>query len=236
MGTLQLSDLQTEVIAGLGNRTDIALTRIVNVLNLAQSKISRFYDFTEMDIYSQASAPQSQTSNDKYLVLPPLLKTIHTVVLQDSANSRKLVEKPWRMFDDVLPLPEYYARGWPQIYTRWGSVLTWYPLPLSAYTIVLRYTSWPTPFNANFLTQSSDFDNKDDIILSLTFAYFFRTLGRFDLADRYESQAHRDLQDAVKREDTRPDMNVSNDIAQRVSGMATPYWANAFVTSVQGTT
>src|SRR6266576_3158291 len=110
LGALTLAEFQAETLAGLGNRTEntaVTPARIVTVLNLAQSRISRSYDFAEM---AQVSFGQMNFTGDpavdKYLVPPPGVKTLHSFVLLDNSSglssmgqSRKVIEKPWRWFD-----------------------------------------------------------------------------------------------------------------------------------------
>lgn len=238
MGTLALSDFQSEILSGLANRTDISLQRIVNVLNLSQSRLSRFYDFSDMAKLSVTTLTfQGNPTLDKFMTLPPLVKTIHTCRLIDNTtagslwSSRKMVEKPWRWFDLQFPVPEVIPPAWPSIYVRWGNVIEMVPPPMFPYQVELRYMAWPTPFNITQMDQTSDFDNKDDILINASLAYLWRSLGRADMATTYEGFTKEFLEEAILREDTRPDMDVSRDLSgDIISGDA--YWQDPFIRSV----
>lgn len=241
MGTLTLSEFQTEILAGLGNRTEqqsVTLTRIVVALNLAQERINRAYDFSEMAQVALGQMNFTGTPGvDKFMVPPPRCKTIHSFVLLDTSSggtsslgtSRKVVEKPWRWFDQRFPAPEWLPPGWPEIYARWGQFIVMAPPPFAQFTAQLRYIRTPLPFDEDELTQSSEYDSKDDILLNYCLAYFFKSLGRADRATYFEALAKEQLDEAIERDDLRPDIEVSRDV--RTATGQSEYWADPFVKS-----
>jgi len=237
MGVLTLADFQTEILAGLGNRTDITPVRVVNVLNMAQSRIARSYDFSEMATVSFAQMSFQQVpAVDKYLVPPPLTKTIHSFVVLDTSagqsslgQSGKVIEKPWRWFDQRYPAPEWFPPGWPEIYKRWGNIIVMAPAPLLQFTAQLSYTTFPTPFTVGASLQTSDFDNKDDLLISYSLAYFWKTLSRPDRAMYMEEQGQKLLDEAIERDDNRPDIEVSRDVPALQGRAMGPYWADPWV-------
>lgn len=243
MGALTLAEFEVEVLAGLGNRTEnqtITTARLVSGLNLAQARISRSYDFSEMADTAFAQMNFTGTPGiDKYLIPPPNVKTIHSFVLLDTSagvssmgQSRKVVEKPWRWFDYRFPAPEWLPPGWPEIYARWGNFIVMAPAPFLQFTAQLRFIKHHTPFAVADTTQSSDFDNKDDVIINYTLGYFFKTLGRADRAAYFEGLAKEQLDEAIERDDTRPDIEVSRDVDGMSGGAGQgAYWANPFVKS-----
>jgi hypothetical protein len=86
MGDLSLNDFQVEISAGLGNRREISIGRIVTAINLAQGRIARSYDFSELA--SVQFAQMNFTGDpalDKYLVPPPRIKTLHSFVVLDTS-------------------------------------------------------------------------------------------------------------------------------------------------------
>lgn len=245
MGVLTLEDFQEEVLAGLGNRTEndrtITLARVVRALNLAQSRITRSYAFSEMAEVAYAQMNFTGVSGvDKFLVPPSNIRTIHSFVLLDTSagvsslgQSKKVVEKPWRWFDQRYPAPEWLPPGWPSVYARWGRFIVMAPAPFLQFTAMLRYIKAAAPFVSTLLTQTSDFENKDDILINYALGYFFKTLGRPDRATYFESLAKEQLDEAIDKDDDRPDIEVSRDIDSG-GGLTTqgPYWADPFVKSM----
>lgn len=242
MGTLTLAQFETEILAGLGNRTDITTDRLVLALNLAQDRISRSYDFSEMA--TVAFAQMSFTSNpalDKYLVPPPRTKTIHSFVLLDTSGglssmgqSRKVIEKPWRWFDQHFPAPEWLPPNWPMLYKRWGDVIVMAPAPFLQFTAQLSYTTFPTPFVQGFQNQTSDFQNKDDLLITYALSYHSKLLGREDRAAYFETLSKELLDEAIERDDTRPDIEVSRDVPALRGAAEGPYWSNPWVRTAPG--
>jgi hypothetical protein len=213
----------------------------VSALNLAQSRVDRAYDFHEMSQVAFAQMNFTRdTRKDKFLVPPPRTKTIHSFVLLDTSSgissmgqSRKVIEKPWRWFDRHFPAPEWLPPGYPNIYSRWGNILVMAPAPYLQFTAQLRYTQTPLDFVTTEPTQSSEYDGKDDILLNYVLAYFFKALGRADRAQYFEGLAKEQLDEAIERDDLRPDMEVSRDTdgTNLYDGTTGAYWAMPFVRS-----
>ena len=244
MGVLTLAEFQTEILAGLGNRTEdqsVTAARIVIGLNLAQERINRAYDFSEMAVTALAQMNFTGTPGiDKFMVPPPRTKTIHSFVLLDTSSgvssmgqSRKVVEKPWRWFDRQFPAPEWLPPGYPEVYARWGQFIVMAPAPYLQFTAQLRYIQTPLPFVVGETTQVSQYDDKDDILINYTLAYFFKALGRADRATYFEALAKEQLDEAIERDDLRPDIEVSRDIDGLGTGDVAQgaYWSNPFVKS-----
>lgn len=242
MGALTLAEFQVEILAGLGNRTEqqnVTPARIVTGLNLAQSRVNRAYDFSEMAETALTQLNFTGTPGiDKFLVPPPNVKTIHSFVLLDTSSgvssmgqSRKVIEKPWRWFDARYPAPEWLPPGYPEVYARWGEFIVMAPAPYLQFTGQLRFIKTPTPFDVNAPDQASDYDGKDDILINYTLGYFFKTLGRADRATYFENLAKEQLDEAIERDDNRPDIEVSRDIDALGGGAVGQgaYWANPFI-------
>lgn len=178
------------------------------------------------------------TRVDKFLVPPPRTKTIHSFVLLDTSSgssslgqSRKVIEKPWRWFDRQFPAPEWLPPGYPNIYARWGNILVMAPAPYAQFTAQLRYTQTPLPFVVGETTQSSQYDSKDDILINYSLAYFFKALGRADRATYFEALAKEQLDEAIERDDLRPDMEVSRGANDALGTTQGEYWSNPFIKS-----
>lgn len=241
---LTLADFQTEILAALGNRTEgglVSLARICTALNIAQARLNRAYAFMDMAQVAFAQMNYSGTAGrDKFLIPPANLRTIHSFVLLNTTNntppalakSGKVIEKPWRWFDAHFPVPEALPVGPPQVYARWGRFIVMAPAPDQQYTAQLRYIAKPTDFVVGVTTMSSDFNDKDDILLNYTLAYLWKTLGRADRAAYFEGLAKELLDEAIEKDDDRPDIEVSHDLPY-VGGLGGEYWTNPWVDSAR---
>jgi hypothetical protein len=69
-------------------------------------------------------------------------------------------------------------------------------------------------------------------LICYALGYFFKTLGRNDRAVYFEGLAKEQLDEAIERDDTRPDMEISRDTTDMGMTTSGPYWANPFVESV----
>lgn len=228
---MSVTQLVGEVQAGLLSRTDLSNDRCVTALNFAQWRISRSHDFQELKSFSQV--PTSFTSNafnDKFLPLPPYTKHIHTLVLSTGdTTARKLVHKPWRLFDKTWPSPEVLARSKPYYYSRWGTGLCiLYPVPDNVYNTVARITTYPRPLNLEQQPGAvSDYIWKDDILIALACAYLWKSYGRMDKANDYLREAQEHFVTAVKQDTDEPDLEISLDLSD--SGFVGQYWQDPFV-------
>lgn len=236
MANLSLGTLNAEVRAGLGNRVEATLTdlRIASALNIAQQRLGRFYDYQELNQDMVATALfTGNPAIDKFLILPTGTRSIHSLVLQDGANSRKLKEKPWRMFDKAVPLVEYIAPGWPKYYTRFGvGYVMLFPAPLQAFSYWLRATILPPSFDYTNPSMVSSFIDKDDILIFWALEYLFRLYGRPDISDEYDKMALSRAREAKANDEDRPDMDASMD--DLTSGVPGAYWQQPFQMTTPG--
>lgn len=236
MANLPLSSLITEVRGGLGNRVDPTLTdtRVISALNIAQQRLGRFYDYQELNQDLSAVALFTGVpAIDKFLSLPTGTRSIHSLVLQDGANSRKLTEKPWRAFDRQIPLVEYYAPSWPTTYTRFGvQYVMLFPAPQAAYTYWLRATILAQAFLSTNTSAISQFVDKDDILIFWALEYLWRVYGRHDRADEFDKMAIARAKEAKGNDEDRPDLDVSTAPISTSSPGA--YWQDPFQMGTPG--
>ena len=227
MGYLTVTQLVAEVQAALLLRTDLTPDRCVMALNFAQTRISRAHDFLELKSFYQVNTSfTSSAFNDKFLPLPAGVKHIHSAVLQDGTNSRKMVEKPWRWFDKNFPMPEALARSFPSIYSRWNEQIILYPVPQQVYPVFMRITTYPRQLNLETgPTETSDFNEKDDILIALAAAYLWKSYGRSDKANDYLVEAETHFREAIKQDTDVPDMDINIDLDIRDTGN---YWLDPF--------
>lgn len=206
MGTLTYTELQDEVRSGLGERTNLD-SRLGRVINLAQQRLARMHDFDEMKIISTTTIQNTASDNDKYLTLPSV-REVYSMVLLDGSNSRKIQQKSSRYWDTLIPKPEYWTRNRPVNYTIWGSsTVELWPLPNITYTLRMRWSKWPATLSIG--TETSEFLEKDEILIELALSYIFRSLGKEDDAAKHETFAKKLLGEAETMDSQMPDLDIT---------------------------
>jgi hypothetical protein len=229
MGTLILSELQDEVRAGLGGRTDLD-TRLTRFLNLSQQRLARLHDFDEMETSSVVSLTYTGADTDGDISLPTL-REVYSVRVIDDSRSRKLVQKSPRWWDKMIPMPNYPSRDIPQLYMIWSSTVYVFPLPEKDYaTVKLRWTKWPTALSA--AGTASEFLQKDELLIELAISYAYRSLGNPEEAAKHEAVAKRLFleSDTIDRE--RPDLEQVGDAREGSAQGVQDYWRDPFVRSI----
>jgi hypothetical protein len=128
----------------------------------------------------------------------------------------------------MYPSPEWWVPGWPRVYAYWGQFLVMLPAPFAQFTAQIRATNYPTPFTVGNMAATSDFRDKDDILINWTLGYKHRSYGRLDRATYHENLVNELVAEAIEFDDSRPDIEVSHDVGV-TSMSSTPYWQDPFV-------
>lgn len=237
MGTLTFTQLQAEVQAGLGGRTDLS-ARLPTFINLAQQRLSRIFDFDEMDVIATTVISNTASVNDKFIILPQL-REIYSLRLVDNitgtgSQARKLQQVHHRKWDKLIPYPEWYSRGKPTHYMVWGQFVELWRLPDFNYTIYLRYTKWPTPLVA--AGDFSDFNMKDELLIELSLVYAYRSLGRMEDAFKHQVMFGKLWDEYAYPNMKNPDIDIvpGPGVAELDPTTTGNYWANPFIQSTGG--
>lgn len=232
LGILTLNELKAETRHALGNRTDLD-TRLTRFLNLAQQRIARIHDFHEFQqTLNDTFTITSNATTDKVIDFINLREIYSFRILHD-AESVKLKQVTTRQWDKVIPEPEYYSRGLPSHYTIWERHAELWRVPDQAYNYSVRWTKWPTAFSDSNLTATSDFLSKDELLIHLSTAYAFDSLGKIDDADRKYKIVGQLMIEALNTDMKEPDLELAPS-REIFKGITTPeYWRNPFIISVE---
>jgi len=177
-------------------------TRALMYINFGQKRIARHYNFHELDNLQDSAAtvdtvkryPMVSGTNNFGLIRP---KDIYSVRLMDSENSKVIQRRHRRWFDKHYPRPENYSGGRPDIYIRDGNYLEFFRIPNGTFDIYIRYPQWPTDLTTG---SSSDFENKDQMIITAgIFETYFALEEYIDAKVWYEKFLGQ-LHDAVRAE------------------------------------
>jgi|SRR5438132_5418741 len=125
--------IQSEVIARLGNRTDLSARSAVWINDAYfELLLNPTFEFFELDLSSTITTVATTVSytlpTDMWFILD----------LTDTTNSRKLERSHWQVLDRVVPTSGQVTR-----YARFGANIQLDPIPDKAYTLTLRYRKRP---------------------------------------------------------------------------------------------
>jgi hypothetical protein len=190
MSVLTIAQIKAEMRTHLGGRTD-ADDRFDSVLNMSQVRLARLHDFDELRaIQTINTVVTADPAADKIIDVSTLgrYRKIYSVRLYaDNQLSRKLNKRLTKQWDEVIPEPEYYARGTPTDYTFWGPErMELWKVPDLAYTMYFRYSRWPEVLTeATVQTGHLDLDNIDDLIIHLAVSYIYLGFGNIEKSNQY---------------------------------------------------
>jgi len=221
---MRLKELKRELKMALGNREDLD-SRLTQYINLAQTRLARSYDFSEMmrDWLTTLSLTQDKDT-DRRIKVPQDLKHIQSVFVLDGASSLNLEYISPRKWDFAIALHEQLLTGKPANYTMLGKEILLWRVPETNYDVKVRYSAWPKELVRE--DDETDFDHKDDLILLLAQIWAFQSLGETERANHAFSIFRGLLEDAIRTDESFSDQKIS------IDGGFTPasgkYWADPF--------
>lgn len=231
---LTLAEMITEVCDVVGKSVSASSAsgatledRVTRYLNFGQRRIARFHNFHELNALKTDAAtvanvkiyPLSTGTNNLGLTN---VKDIITITIQDSQNSWKINRWSPRKFDTKFPRPENYSTDRPRIYIRYGNSLEFFYIPNDAYTLQIRYAKWATPLTTS--SQTSDFENKDELIIATGIFETYLALEEYVDAKVWWERVKGYLEDAMAVEGDIDWSPVADEFTPSVGyGSGTPY-------------
>ena len=128
--------LKTEVVARLGNRTDID-ARVERWINYAFFEILLYPRFSFFELDKLVTFP-TVASVATYTLTDFAPDIWHILDIKDTNNSRHLTRSHYQVLDRVTP-----TNGQPTRYYRFGGTVVFDPIPDSVLTMQLRYRLRP---------------------------------------------------------------------------------------------
>jgi len=218
----------------LGDRSDLTDATITRWVNTAQERIARVHNWRELRQTTDITLGfTGVAATDKVLDFNALLGTnfraVHNFVIEDGAESLKLERLGPDQFDEIIPLPEYFATGRPTIYTVWTKTETLlHKVPDEAYTARIRWHKWPTALSSG--SDVTDFDRKDDLILHLTLSFAFALYRAEESAMKHFGIYQSILKESIGEDANNPDLQVvrPNFLVKGGRVMGSEYWNDPF--------
>jgi len=239
-------EMVTEVCNTVGKSLD-ALSRsgetlkdrVGRYVNWAQRRMAMYTNFWELSTLHSTAATVADiytyplTSGTNNLGLSRV-KSIASIRLIDGENSRKLERKGARHLDKYIPRFENYTTDRPSMYIRKGTTLYMFRVPNDAYDLIIMYNQWASDLSTD--SSTSDFDNKDDIIIATTVFETYLALQEHQSAADWRKIALEKLQNITKAEDDLADADLAFLPFQDTpsySGIGTP-WTSPWNDSLYG--
>ena len=235
MGTLNLTSLISQIKLHHVNRGDLTDEIVIDKLNLVQERLARLWEWEELGrVLDTNLTITSVAEDDKFIAFPTNMREIVSfrLITTDGA-SRKLEEKSQRQFDQIVPEPEFYARGKPSIYTINNNTAELWNVPDTAYRVIIRIQQRPDAFSSGVGGAKSNLDRKDDILIYFTVSMIWDHLGEYERASRFFGIANNMIEKAKDEQETKPDREIKPLSETRISTIPGSYWANPFITQVR---
>lgn len=232
MGTLTLTQIKTEIRSNFAGRTDLN-DRLTIGINLSQQRIARRHKWEELE-QSQSSTilDTGVIDTDRFTSLPNNTRDVHSLVIIDTANNSRYQKLKYidnRLWDRQITAADQLTRGFPSHYTRWQNQLELYKVQDASYTLRARVTIWPTAFSDSSPNATSSLDEKDDMIIALTTAYFYNSLKKLTEAGRFWAIYLDMLNNAIREDNEKPDADMLPRSGVRQSSGPINYPSDPFI-------
>ena len=98
--------------------------------------------------------------------------------------------------------------------------------PDEAYTLRARASVWPTAFTGSGAsTQTSDLQEKDDLLIALSVNWLYQSLGNYERSGRWWTTFMNMLKSSVMEEHERPDLTITPGTS---ADSLSEYWKDPF--------
>lgn len=216
---LNFKELKRELGESLSNRADLT-SRLGSFLNIAQDRIARKYKFSEMTdnkilFIGSSGATDEDREMDRKVTLPEQVRDIMSLMLIDGSASRKLEFIPSREWDNAVSIEKQFITGRPQSYTVFKNEIILYRIPDKEYKIELRYSKWPKKLVKD--DQYSDFDHKDDLLVTAAQLWALQSLGEIERANHVYAIYKTLVEEVVGYDQTKADQVIRPSSGSRVN-------------------
>jgi len=224
--------LQDEVHAALATRDDLTVvagSRIERWLNIAQVKITRESLWEELETPdAELTLPADATS----LAYPANFRYQLSMVLKDGDSTTRLHWLTPTEFDKRFPRihdsTATLTKSSPNFFNNWGKFWAFWPVPDIEYKINIKRGSWPIPLTT--LAQTTELEEKDDLLIVLATADLMDSLGMLDKAVKKYQVFGALLARAKEEEKIKPGRDIVPVFEAGVS--IGDYWLDPFVRGV----
>lgn len=228
---LNRGEIVTEVEAVIG-RTDMT-SQVQTYVNWAIRRITRTHLWSELYTFDKTSLDTTASTETVSLSsMSPAVRVILSLVLEDGANSRKLIKVLPRHWDKIVSDPSQYAEGGSTWYTKKGSNIHLFKIPDAAYDLWINFSAWCAELTTD--GNSPDLTNKDDLIVTATALEAAYAINDTEDIKMWEARYNRLLGEAIGSDMEDPDWSpVARGYSSGAEDYHTgEYWKNPFVGEV----
>lgn len=221
--------LKTEVQNNLGERDDSNTDAIILAnFNKAQNFMAREVDWEELESRVDSAFVIGQTEYTLAELSLSTYRNIYTFMVLDDSQYYEIQYITPVDWDRIVGPNVSGTSGKPTIFTIWNRNIEVYPSPDEAYTVRLRYYSYPVDVVSD--TDSPSVTQADAVLVALTTAFCFLTLEQQKMSDTWLSQAVSILS-LYKKEEGRIQNMLPVNIG--TTGLSGRPWADPFVKSTK---
>lgn len=214
---MNLGEIRARVKEILGNRDDLD-SAINTYVNLALLRAYGLRDWRDL-----ATLTTETLVADTYSYNSPTGKIL-SMVLDDEANSRKLIQVSLRVFDAKVPNRSVFGTGRPTCYIPRGNTYDLFRTPDDAYSLNIWYIKKPATLSAD--ADEPDISDIDNYLINYAVHMAFGAIGQFQQASFFYRVARDNLKIAIQRDKYRPDFEAPS---KQLVWSAGEYWLDPFV-------
>ncbi len=222
MGDLTRAQLRAEVIANLGDKTNLGSGKGLDTLNRAldrvQTRIARLNlnGWSELSRYDtdEVSVVPDVDVDALYTDLPAKLDKIKALFVQmeSGTSTIRLIQMVRSQWDTLIGDPTVKPTGsriLQYVDERGNTVarqLRWWPVPNVDFLLHRVYTVHPTAFPDDDTV--SEFEDKDDIIIAGTTHYMLNRFQAFEEAEIWRKGFMAQIKEAERADRNKPDVQA----------------------------
>lgn len=206
MGLLTLDNFREEVKLNFADRSSFTNTRVDRWLNQAQRRIGAQAAWEELEATSTFSLASPNNSATFAVVdSAAAVGKILLLRIDQDGDEDGLDFLPMREFYEEFPRPASETADAPEIYTVWGETVYLSRPVDKTYQLASLHTKKPTTLTTG--GQTSDLNDKDDMIIALTTSMLFSSLGNLEGQQVWRKMYEELLQVAVPEDRARLDLD-----------------------------
>lgn len=198
--TAKVADMVGRSLAGTSRSGATHQALLDDFYEWAQLRIARNYCFPELDTLDTTTCDTTDSvetyTQATLLGAAARVNQILSIVIEDGTSSCKVTRVLSRDLYKRVPYPAGESTNIPRLYHMIGTTVYFFPIPNNTYDIHTIYSKMPT--RATATTSTSDYTNKDDVIIAGMMVEYFNYLQAKEDATYWEAVFKAKITNAVQ--------------------------------------